>query len=198
MTAAASPRVRSVSVPSSGRFSRRWSKAASSSRKHRRAHRSLPAAFMPATSVGPPAAGPCTVRSANRPGPQVRVTYFQQIVPASGSSVRSSCTSGMPASPRGRSDRLASSWARAATASSNLLLGATSSTRPHSLARRPRTPSAMVQKTSARSGRTLRLATTLVRPPVPGKTASNGTSGRLTALLPSSMSRISSHASASS
>ncbi len=39
----------------------------------------------------------------------------------------------------------------------------------------------MVQKKSARSRRTLRLSITRVSPPVPGNTASNGTSGRDTA-----------------
>jgi hypothetical protein len=45
---------------------------------------------------------------------------------------------------------------------------------------------------------TLRLSTTRVSPPVPGSTPSSGTSGRLTVELPSSTSRISSQASASS
>ncbi len=51
-----------------------------------------------------------------------------------------------------------------------------------------RTPSAVVQKTSARSRRTLRLSTMRVRPPVPGSTPSSGTSGRLTAVERSSTS----------
>ncbi len=55
---------------------------------------------------------------------------------------------------------------------------AISSTRRHSFARAPRTPSVVVQKMSARSWRTLRLSVTRVRPPVPGSTPSSGTSGR--------------------
>ena len=43
-----------------------------------------------------------------------------------------------------------------------------------------------VQKKSAWSRRTRRLSTTRVNPPVPGNTASNGTSGRETVLAPSS------------
>ena len=58
--------------------------------------------------------------------------------------------------------------------------GRSSSTSPHALRVRPRTPSAVVQNTSARSRRTLRLSTRRVRPPVPGSTPSSGTSGRLT------------------
>ncbi|MEZ5766933.1 MAG: hypothetical protein R3D80_04175 [Paracoccaceae bacterium] len=58
--------------------------------------------------------------------------------------------------------------------------GITSSTRSQSLARLPRTPSSMVENTSARSRRTLRLSVTRVRPPVPGRTASSGTSGSAT------------------
>ena len=55
--------------------------------------------------------------------------------------------------------------------------GTTSSTSRHSTARLPLTPSSMVQNTSAWSRRTLRLSATRVRPPVPGSTASSGTSG---------------------
>ncbi len=51
------------------------------------------------------------------------------------------------------------------------------STRSQSSACWPLTPSARVAKTSARSRRTWRLSTTRVRPPVPGSTASSGTSG---------------------
>ena len=47
-------------------------------------------------------------------------------------------------------------------------------------ARLPFTPSSMEQNTSARSRRTLRLSVTRVRPPVPGSTASSGTSGSAT------------------
>ena len=65
---------------------------------------------------------------------------------------------------------------------------------PTRTARLPRTPSATVENTSARSRRTLRLSTRRVSPPVPGSTPRSGASGRLTALEPSSTSTISSHA----
>ncbi len=58
--------------------------------------------------------------------------------------------------------------------------------------------SAVVEKKSAWSRRTLRLSTTRVSPPVPGSTPSSGTSGSETAELPSSTSTISSQQSASS
>ena len=98
----------------------------------------------------------------------------------------------------GRSDVEASSRARFCTASLNWLVGYTASTSFHSTARFPFTPSTRVLKKSARSRRTRRLSTTRVRPPVPGSTPSSGASGRLTAELPSSTSRIWSQASASS
>ena len=104
----------------------------------------------------------------------------------------------MPGPDAGRSDRAASSPARAAIASSNRLRGYTASTSRHSTARRPFTPSATVPNTSARSRLTLRLSTSRVRPPVPGSTPSSGVSGRLTAEFPSSTRTISSQASASS
>ena len=88
--------------------------------------------------------------------------------------------------------------ARAATVSSNFELGTTSSTRRHSCARLPFTPSSMEQNTSARSRRTLRLSVTRVRPPVPGSTASSGTSGSATEDAPSSVRMMWSQASASS
>ena len=80
----------------------------------------------------------------------------------------------------------------------NATRGAISSTRPHSSARAPRTPSSVVENTSARSRRTLRLSTTRTSPPVPGSTPSSATSGSDTALVPSSTRRIQSVASASS
>ena len=92
------------------------------------------------------------------------------------------------------------SWNPAAflTVSANFARGGASSTSPHSTLRFPRTPSAIVEKTSAKSRRTFRLSTKRVRPPVPGSTPSSGASGRLTALDPSSAKTISSHAMASS
>ncbi len=69
---------------------------------------------------------------------------------------------------------------------SSLVFGAISSTSRHATARLPLTPSSMVQKKSAWSRRTLRLSVTRVSPPVPGSTASSGTSGSETAAEPSS------------
>ena len=102
------------------------------------------------------------------------------------------------ASPPGRSDRAASSAAASLTAASNLELGTAWSTSRHLTARAPFTPSSTVQNASARSRRTLRLSVTRVRPPVPGSTASSGSSGSATEELPSSASRMWSAASASS
>ena len=85
-----------------------------------------------------------------------------------------------------RFELAANSFARSATLASNLLLGTISSTSRHATARLPLMPSSMVQKKSAWSRRTLRLSTTRVRPPVPGNTASSGTSGSATAAAPSS------------
>ena len=104
----------------------------------------------------------------------------------------------MPGPPGARRDLAAAAWARSRTVSANLLGGAIVSTRPHSSAVLARTPSLRVATTSARSLRTLRLSTSRVSPPVPGSTASSGTSGRNTAALPSSTMMISSQASASS
>src|SRR5262249_42247155 len=76
--------------------------------------------------------------------------------------------------------------------------GGSWSTSPDSTARAPLIPSSTVQKKSARSRRTRRLSTSRVSPPVPGSTASSGTSGSDTAVLPSSAITIQSVASASS
>ena len=72
------------------------------------------------------------------------------------------------------------------------------STSPHFKALGANKPSSVVQKKSARSRRTLRLSTNLVKPPVPGKTPSKGSSGKDTELEPSSTMIISSQASANS
>jgi hypothetical protein len=96
------------------------------------------------------------------------------------------------------SDCRASASARFTTASSSFERGAISSTRRQSTARLPFTPSSVVQNTSAWSRRTLRLSVTRVRPPVPGSTASSGSSGSDTAAEPSSTSMMWSQASASS
>src|SRR4030095_15855541 len=87
---------------------------------------------------------------------------------------------------------------RAFIESWNLLVGNESSINPQSFARLPLSPSASVEKTSARSRLTFLLSTRRVRPPVPGSTPSSGTSGRETAELPSSTRYISSQAIASS
>ncbi len=68
--------------------------------------------------------------------------------------------------------------ARSCTRAANWLGLTASSTSRHSTAFCPRTPSAVVQKMSARSWRTWRLSVTRVRPPVPGSTPSSGTSGQ--------------------
>ena len=104
----------------------------------------------------------------------------------------------MPFAPAGRSDLAANSLARAATVSSSLEFGTTSSTSFHSTARLPLTPSSVVQNTSAWSRRTLRLSVTRVSPPVPGSTASSGSSGSDTVEEPSSTRMMWSAASASS
>ena len=104
----------------------------------------------------------------------------------------------MPVAPAGRSDLAANSFARFATVSSSLEPGTTSSTSRQSTARLPLMPSSVVQKTSAWSRRTLRLSVTRVSPPVPGSTASSGSSGKDTDEEPSSTSMMWSAASASS
>jgi len=112
--------------------------------------------------------------------------------------MRFSGESAMPLPLPLRFELPANSLARSATLASSLEFGAISSTRRHCTARLPFTPSSMVQKKSAWSRRTLRLSTTRVRPPVPGSTASSGTSGSATADAPSSARMMWSVASASS
>ena len=104
----------------------------------------------------------------------------------------------MPLASFGREDLPAISSAIFFVSSASLLGGMSLSTSRHCCARLPRMPSAVVQKKSAWSRRTIRLSTSRVRPPVPGSTASSGSSGSDTALEPSSASRIWSQASASS
>jgi len=106
--------------------------------------------------------------------------------------------SAMPLPALGRPDFAANSCARFATVSSSFELGTTSSTRRQSTARLPLMPSSVVQNTSAWSRRTLRLSVTRVSPPVPGSTASSGSSGSETDEEPSSISMMWSAASASS
>ena len=88
--------------------------------------------------------------------------------------------------------------ARACTRDSHADGGTTSSTKRHWTALAPRAPSSVVQKTSAMSRRTLRLSVNRVRPPVPGNTASSGSSGNDTVERRSSISMMWSVASASS
>src|SRR5262249_50762096 len=117
---------------------------------------------------------------------------------ASAERSRASGLSAMPLVPAGRRDFAANSRARFPTASSSLEAGTTSSTSRQSTARLPLMPSSVVQNTSARSRRTLRLSVTRGSPPVPGSTASSGSSGSDTAEEPSSISMMWSAASASS
>ena len=96
----------------------------------------------------------------------------------------------MPLAAAVREDLAANSCARLATASSNFEPATTSSTSRQSTARLPLMPSSVVQNTSAWSRRTLRLSVTRVSPPVPGSTASSGSSGSDTAVEPSSTSMM--------
>ena len=107
-------------------------------------------------------------------------------------------SSSIPGPVAGRSLVAARAAARARTRAANSERGTASSTSRHSAARLPFAPSLAVANQSARSRRTPRLSTRRVRPPVPGSTPSWGTSGSETAAEPSSTSRISSQASASS
>ena len=92
---------------------------------------------------------------------------------------------------RAAAERRASARARARTTSSSTCeRGTISSTSRQSTARLPLMPSSVVQNTSARSRRTLRLSVRRVSPPVPGSTASSGTSGSDTAERPSSTSMM--------
>ena len=104
--------------------------------------------------------------------------------------VRSTAGRAMPLAAFGRLDLAATSSAIFFVSSASLLGGISLSTRRQSRARLPRMPSAVVQKKSAWSRRTIRLSTRRVSPPVPGSTASSGSSGSDTALEPSSASRI--------
>ena len=189
-TAAGSPLVRRTHVPSSGSLKRRWSRASSS---WRHAARSQPStASSPARRAGDGDLG----HAERRGRADVDVLVAAAVVVGRR---RRAAPSAMPGSRR-RAGRIARRGPRPAprTSSAKRLRGATASTRPHATACWPFTPSARVEKTSARSRRTWRLSTTRVRPPVPGSTASNGTSGSDTADDRSSTSTISSHASASS
>lgn len=89
-----------------------------------------------------------------------------------------------------RADFAANSFARAAIVSSNFEFGTVSSTRFHSTAFFAAHAFLNAANTSARSRRTLRLSVTRVSPPVPGNTASSGTSGSATLDVPSSVRMI--------
>ncbi len=193
----ASPCVRSKISPSFCSENRKRKSASSSSRNRRRGQNWSPWARAAVADSGTEEGGGAMVRDAVRPlGSSVRVSalYFKTF-----------CTvvSGMI------SDNVTPSWARAGEESTSFLetcctvwanreVDATWSTRFHSCARRPLMPSAVVQKMSARSRRTFRLSTRRVRPPVPGRTASSGTSGKDTEEEPSSTNTTSSQASANS
>ena len=180
-TACRSPFVFRTQSPMSSWFCRRSRIARSSSRARRSGYQSALRSSLAAS-------GPFTVRVAVR----VSRSIWTSIRRLSPSGVRATPC------PPGRSESLASSRARAFTISANCCGFAMWSTRRHCFARSARTPSAVVQNTSARSRRTLRLSTRRVSPPVPGSTPSSGTSGRLTVEERSSIIAISSQASASS
>src|ERR1700728_3009757 len=135
------------------------------------------------------AAGPRNVMVAIRRA-RLNSTASEPYSTPSAANVRVSGVSVMPLPAPLRRDFAANSLARAMTVSSNFEPGTTSSTSRHSTARLPLTPSSVVQNTSAWSRRTLRLSETRVRPPVPGSTASKGSSGNDTEAAPSSTSMM--------
>ncbi len=141
--------------------------------------------------------GPRTVMVASRSARESSTDTVLYSTP-SAERLRFSGVSAIPLPPLGRSDLPANSLARATTTSSSLVFGTTSSTSRHSAARLPLTPSSVVQNTSAWSRRTLRLSVTRVSPPVPGSTASSGSSGSDTVEEPSSVRMMWSAARASS
>ena len=171
--------------------------ASSSSRTRRSGQNCAPASTMASADAGGGASGPRNVIVARR---EARSNSTDSVLYSTASAERSrfSGVSAMPLPAAGRDDLAVNSRARFATASSSRELGTTSSTSRQSTARLPLMPSSVVQNTSARSRRTLRLSVTRVSPPVPGNTASSGSSGSETAELPSSTSMIWSVASASS
>ncbi len=167
------------------------SSARSSSRKARSTHQS--AVFVCGAFSGAVIESSATRVAASHESSTWRYTCLFPGVPGAGSIV----SSFTPCAPRTGTES-ASSRAHFVTVSFQRESGAMPSTRFHSTARLPLMPSATVEKTSQRSRRILRLSVMRVRPPVPGKTPSSGTSGKLTALLRSSTSRILSQARASS
>ena len=180
----------------------RWSAAAGSRRRVRGSARgpcdAAPCACSSSTSAGT-AVGPATDER-RRAGAAVEVDA--EVVVAGRVAVGRSGAAGSGPRRR-RRDRAGATprsrrAARRATASAKSRAFATSSTSRHCTARWPRMPSAVVEKTSARSRRTPRLSTSRVRPPVPGSTPSSGISGSETADELSSTSTIWSQASASS
>src|SRR5229473_988293 len=186
-SAATEPRVLRRSVPSSSSLMRSMRSASSSSRAMASGHQLAPWRRIASGSRGPPSAGPVTVMVA------VRAARSNAT-----STLRSRGGSVTPWASAGRSLCAASACARSLTSAAKRAGGAAWSMSFHCLARSARTPSAVVQKTSARSRRTLRLSTRRVRPPVPGSTPKSGTSGRLTVEERSSTMTISSQASATS
>ncbi len=186
--AARRPPFRTATTPTAGWLNRRSSSASSSSRHARSAHALDPAR---ASSSGVCGSAPSGARI-------VRFAVWAFASTATETYRRSPRGSSLTALAGRRLLRATMASRRRFTAASKSFLLGASSTTPHSTARFPRTPSATVENTSARSRRTLRLSTRRVSPPVPGSTPRSGASGRLTALDPSSCRTISSHAIASS
>ena len=160
----------------SSSFARISRMASSSSRASRSGQNSEPSSTMASAPTGAAASGPRRLMLASR---WVRWNSTVSVLYSMAFSERSR-RSGMrliPLASLGRCDRAANSFARSLTACSSFEPETTSSTRRHSTARLPFTPSSVVQNTSARSRRTLRLSVTRVSPPVPGSTARSGSSG---------------------
>ena len=191
-----SPRVLTSRRPTSSWLKRRRSSASSSSRKARSGHQSLPAATMasvPLTSASGPRMVTVAVRARDRtPARRTCSARCRRRLRARAARAR------RPGAASRRSTAPRAAWRARARRRRNFERGTVASTSPHSTARLPLMPSASVENTSARSRRTLRLSTRRVRPPVPGRTPSSGTSGSDTVDEPSSSSTISSQASASS
>ena len=133
-------------------------------------------AWMPARS-NRSSLGPRTVMSARAFRPVDRHTQMLDRRSHPRSIVAFQPRQGVCCTSAGRSEVAASAAARSAMRASQAEGGAISSTSRQSRARWPRTPSSAVQNKSARSRRILRLSVRRVRPPVPGNTASSGTSG---------------------
>ena len=184
-TAVELPSVRKTNWPISGSLKRRWRMASSSSRAQDRGQKVSVASMVGGTGVD----GPRIVRFAIRRARSTS-TVTDGYSTRSSVRVRSRGVSSTPVALSGRSERVAIAWARSRTRSCHRDFGATSSTSRQSTAFLPRTPSSRVLNTSAKSRRTFRLSMIRVRPPVPGRTASSGVSGKDTEELRSSISMM--------